>query len=110
MQQLVISFFRIMMLKDEGAFDTEKDFSGVSVWKQWLSLIILVLTLLAMIFEDKIGVKLCISGGIGALASNPHRSYFRERCTEIHRSQDNLSFWWYAFPWQQHFRKQEPVN
>ena len=54
-------------VKDEGAFDTEKDFSDVSVWKQWLSLIILVLTLLAMIFEDKIGVKLCISGGIGAL-------------------------------------------
>ena len=54
-------------VKDEGAFDTEKDFSDVSVWKQWLSLIILVLTLLAMIFEDKIGIKLCISGGIGAL-------------------------------------------
>ncbi|MFR6386303.1 MAG: hypothetical protein ACLUN4_11690 [Lachnospiraceae bacterium] len=27
-----------------------------------LSLIILVLTLLAMIFEEKIGIKLCISG------------------------------------------------
>ena len=54
-------------VKDEGAFDTEKDFSDVPAWKQWLSLIILVLTLLAMIFEDKIGIKLCISGGIGAL-------------------------------------------
>lgn len=54
-------------VKDEGAFNTEKDFSNVPVWKQWLSLIILVLTLLAMIFEDKIGIKLCISGGIGAL-------------------------------------------
>ena len=54
-------------VKDEGAFDTEKDFSNVPAWKQWLSLIILVLTLLAMIFEDKIGIKLCISGGIGAL-------------------------------------------
>lgn len=55
-------------VKDDGAFDTEKDFSGVSAWKQWLSLIILVLTLLAMIFEDKIGIKLSISGCIGALA------------------------------------------
>ena len=45
----------------------EKDFSDVPAWKQWLSLIILVFTLLAMIFEDKIGIKLCISGGIGAL-------------------------------------------
>ena len=52
---------------DEGAFDTQKDFSDVPAWKQWLSLIILILTLLAMIFEDKIGIKLCISGGIGAL-------------------------------------------
>lgn len=55
-------------VKDDGAFDTEKDFSGVPAWKQWLSLIILVLTLLAMIFEDKIGIKLSISGCIGALA------------------------------------------
>lgn len=52
---------------DEGAFDTDKDFSDVPKWKQWLSLIILVLTLLAMIFEEQIGIKLCISGGIGAL-------------------------------------------
>lgn len=54
-------------VKDDGAFDTTKDFSNVPKWKQWLSLIILVFTLLAMIFEDKIGIKLCISGGIGAL-------------------------------------------
>ena len=54
-------------VKDDGAFDTTKDFSNVPKWKQWLSLIILILTLLAMIFENKIGIKLCISGGIGAL-------------------------------------------
>ena len=54
-------------VQDDGAFDTQKDFSDVPVWKQWLSLVILVFTLLAMIFEDKIGIKLCISGGIGAL-------------------------------------------
>lgn len=41
-------------------FDTEQDFSSVPVWKQWLSLIILVLTLLAMIFEDVIGIPLRI--------------------------------------------------
>lgn len=55
-------------VKDDGAFDTQKDFSDVPAWKQWLSLIILVLTLLAMIFEKKIGIKLYISGCIGALA------------------------------------------
>ena len=36
--------------------------------EQWLSLIILVLTLLGMIFEDVIGIKLCIAGAIGAIA------------------------------------------
>lgn len=52
---------------DDGAFNTQKNFDDVPAWKQWLSLIILVLTLLAMIFEDKIGIKLCVSGSIGAL-------------------------------------------
>ena len=31
-------------VKDDGAFDTTKDFSDVPKWKQWLSLIILVFT------------------------------------------------------------------
>lgn len=55
-------------VQDEGgAFDTEKDFSDVPKWKQILSLVILVATLLGMIFEDKIGIKLCDTGSIGAL-------------------------------------------
>ena len=53
---------------DEDNFDVNQNFDDVPAWKQWLSLIILVLTLLAMIFEDKIGIKLCISGCVGALA------------------------------------------
>ena len=55
-------------VQDEGgAFDTEKDFSDVPKWKQMLSLVILVATLIGMIFEDKIGIKLCVTGSIGAL-------------------------------------------
>lgn len=55
-------------VQDEGgAFDTEKDFSDVPKWKQILSLVILVVTLIGMIFEDKIGIKLCVTGSIGAL-------------------------------------------
>lgn len=55
-------------VQDEGgAFDTEKDFSKVPKWKQILSLVILVATLIGMIFEDKIGIKLCVTGSIGAL-------------------------------------------
>ena len=53
--------------KEEEAFDTKRDFDQVPKWKQWMSLIILILTLLAMIFEEKIGISLCVSGGIGAL-------------------------------------------
>ena len=52
--------------KEDGIF-VERDFSDVPQWKQWMSLIILVATILAMIFEEVIGIKLCITGGIGAL-------------------------------------------
>ncbi len=55
-------------LGDDTAFDEHQDFSHVPVWKQNLSLVILVATILAMIFEKQIGVKLNISGSIGALA------------------------------------------
>lgn len=46
----------------------QQSFDHVPSWKQNLSLIILILTLIGMIFEDKIGIKLNIVGCIGALA------------------------------------------
>ena len=45
-----------------------RDFNDVPKWKQVLSLVILILTLIGMIFEEEIGIKLCVTGGIGALA------------------------------------------
>ncbi|MBQ9045704.1 MAG: SLC13/DASS family transporter [Oscillospiraceae bacterium] len=51
----------------DSVFDEQRDFSAVPKWKKILSLVILVLTLLAMIFEDQIGVKLAVSGCIGAI-------------------------------------------
>lgn len=54
-------------VETETAFDEEADYSNVPVWKQTLALIILVLTILAMIFEEQIGISLCISGCIGAI-------------------------------------------
>ena len=48
-------------------YGEQKDYSDVPKWKQWLSLIILILTLIGMIFEEKIGIKLCVVGCIGAL-------------------------------------------
>ncbi len=51
----------------DSVYGEQKDYSDVPKWKQWLSLIILILTLIGMIFEEKIGIKLCIVGCIGAL-------------------------------------------
>ena len=51
----------------DSVYGEQKDHSDVPKWKQWLSLIILILTLIGMIFEEKIGIKLCIVGCIGAL-------------------------------------------
>lgn len=53
---------------NEGIFDESKDFSHVPKWKQYLSLVILLLTLVGMIFEEQLGIKLCVIGCIGALA------------------------------------------
>lgn len=53
---------------DASVFDQQQDFSNVPKWKQILSLVILVLTLLGMIFEEQTGIKLCIAGCLGALA------------------------------------------
>ena len=53
---------------DEGIFDESMDFSHVPKWKQYLSLVILLLTLVGMIFEEQLGIKLCVIGCMGALA------------------------------------------
>lgn len=51
----------------EGIYDEQPDFSKVPKWKQNMSLIIMVLTILVMIFEKQIGIKFYISGCIGAV-------------------------------------------
>ena len=45
----------------------EQDFSNVPAWKKKLSLLILVLTLLAMIFAKQTGINLTLAGCIGAI-------------------------------------------
>lgn len=53
--------------EDDSVFDETQDFGSVPKWKKILSLMILIATLVGMIFEEKIGVKLCITGCVGAL-------------------------------------------
>lgn len=52
---------------EELALTEQADYSNVPKWKQTLSLIILVGTILGMIFEDQIGISLFVTGWIGAL-------------------------------------------
>ncbi len=52
---------------DDSVFDEVQDFSQVPKWKKVLSLVILIVTLIGMIFEDQIGIKLCVTGCIGAI-------------------------------------------
>ena len=52
---------------NDSVFDEKNDFSKVPKWKKILSLVILVGTLLGMIFEKEIGIKLCVTGCIGAI-------------------------------------------
>ena len=47
--------------------EKQKDFSDVPKWKQTVSLIVLILVILAMIFEKQIGVSIEISACIGAI-------------------------------------------
>ena len=49
------------------AVEEQKDFSDVPKWKQIVSLVVLVLVILAMIFEEVIGVSIQLSACIGAI-------------------------------------------
>lgn len=47
--------------------EKQKDFSDVPQWKQVISLVVLVIVILAMIFEDQIGISIQVSACIGAV-------------------------------------------
>lgn len=51
----------------DSSFDEQIDYSTVPKWKQVLSLVILLATILAMIFEEFIGIPLYVSSSIGAI-------------------------------------------
>lgn len=52
--------------EDDSIFDETQDFGSVPKWKSIIT-VILIATLMGMIFEEQIGVKLCITGCVGAL-------------------------------------------
>ena len=95
--------------KDDGAFDTTADYSNVPAWKQKLSLVILLLTLLAMIFEKKIGIKLYVSGCMGALALII-TGVISEKQALNSIDLKTISYSVEPFHWQQPLKKQVPVR
>ena len=46
---------------------TVKDYSHVPKWKQYMSLAVLIIAILAMVFEKQIGIKLQVSASVGAI-------------------------------------------
>lgn len=54
-------------IDDTGAFSEDVDYSHVPKWKQTLSLVILIMTILGMIFEEQTGIPLYIAGCVGAI-------------------------------------------
>ena len=63
--------FRLLpnhQVEEMAAEDPSLATASVPQWKKNASLIVLVLTILAMVFEKQIGIRLHISGAIGAIA------------------------------------------
>ncbi|WP_101911294.1 SLC13 family permease [Marasmitruncus massiliensis] len=52
---------------DDSTFQEKQDFSNVPAWKSWGSFVVLAITIICMIFEKQIGIKLHIIGCIGAI-------------------------------------------
>jgi anion transporter len=50
-----------------GSVGEQRDYSHVPRWKQILSLVVLIATILGMIFEKQTGINLAVAGCIGAL-------------------------------------------
>ena len=49
------------------AVEAQKDFSNVPKWKQVISLVVLIVVIIAMIFEEEIGISIQVSSCIGAV-------------------------------------------
>lgn len=53
--------------REVGSIGEQRDYSHVPRWKQILSLVVLIATILGMIFEKQTGISLTVAGCIGAL-------------------------------------------
>lgn len=51
----------------DASYNGNDDYSHVPSWKKWTAALVLILTIVAMIFEKQLGIKLYVSAWIGAL-------------------------------------------
>lgn len=67
---LYFALFGYQLLPDAkatGEVAAQRDYSDVPRWKQVMSLVVLLVVILAMIFEDQIGIKIQVSACLGAI-------------------------------------------
>lgn len=67
---LYFTLFGYRLLPDAkatGEVAAQRDYSDVPLWKQVMSLVVLLVVILAMIFEDQIGIKIQVSACLGAI-------------------------------------------
>lgn len=67
---LYFALFGYRLLPDAkatGEVAAQRDYSDVPRWKQIMSLVVLLVVILAMIFEDQIGIKIQVSACLGAI-------------------------------------------
>ena len=67
---LYFALFGYRLLPDAkatGEVAAQRDYSDVPRWKQVMSLVVLLVVILAMIFEDQIGIKIQVSACLGAI-------------------------------------------
>ena len=67
---LYFALFGYRLLPDAKATDevaAQRDYSDVPRWKQVMSLVVLLVVILAMIFEDQIGIKIQVSACLGTI-------------------------------------------
>lgn len=67
---LYFALFGYRLLPDAkatGEVAAQRDYSDVPRWEQVMSLVVLLVVILAMIFEDQIGIKIQVSACLGAI-------------------------------------------
>ena len=79
---------------EDSTFNEVIDYSKVPAWKQHLSLIILIITILGMIFEKQIGIKLHITGSYRSNSTCAYWCYYRKTSYKLLDMQTILSFWY----------------